>query len=134
MRYTEEDLVIAFNDFMTKMAESNIGYLINIITNEIYKGNYVIRISNGCLIDVDQGLKRVNIHAPNIGDLFIDGNSFILDDIGGFISDDLSSLMRQACVMHAKSIIYMTGDIDPKERSNRLKEFKAYTQELSKGK
>lgn len=132
--YTEEDLVIAFNDFMTKMAESNIGYLINIITNEIYKGNYVIRISNGCLIDVDQGLKRVNIHAPNIGDLFIDGNSFILDDIGEFISDDLSSLMRQACVMHAKSIIYMTGDIDPKERSNRLKEFKAYTQELSKGK
>ena len=134
MMYTEEDLVIAFNDFMTKMAESNIGYLINIITNEIYKGNYVIRISNGCLIDVDQGLKRVNIHAPNIGDLFIDGNSFILDDIGEFISDDLSSLMRQACVMHAKSIIYMTGDIDPKERSNRLKEFKAYTQELSKGK
>ena len=132
--YTEEDLVIAFNDFMTKMAESNIGYLINIITNEIYKGNYVIRISNGCLIDVDQGLERVNIHAPNIGDLFIDGNSFILDDIREFISDDLSSLMRQACVMHVKSIIYMTGDIDPKERSNRLKEFKAYIQELSKGK
>lgn len=127
MRYTEEDVVNAFNDFMSKMAESNNLYLINVITNEIYRGNYVIRISNGCLIDVDQGLKRVNIHAPNIGDLFIDGNSFILDDIRESISDDLSSLMRQACVMHAKSIIYMTGDIDPKERSNRLKEFKAYT-------
>lgn len=134
MRYTEEDIVNAFNDFMTKMAAGNNMYFITIITNEIYRGNYVIRISNGCLIDVDQGLKRVNIHAPNIGDLFIDGNSFILDDIGEFISDDLSSLMRQVCVMHAKSIIYMTGDIDPKERSNRLKEFKAYTQELSKGK
>lgn len=134
MRYTEEDVVNAFNDFMSKMAESNNLYLINVITNEIYRGNYVIRISNGCLIDVDQGLKRVNIHAPNIGDLFIDGNSFILDDIRESISDDLSSLMRQACVMHAKSIIYMTGDIDPRERSNRLKEFKAYTQELSKGK
>lgn len=134
MRPTEEDLVNAFNDFMIKMAAGNNMYFITIVTNEIYSGNYVIRISNGCLIDVDQGLKRVNIHAPNIGDLFIDGNSFILDDIREFISDDLSSLMRQACVMHAKSIIYMTGDIDPKERSNRLKEFKAYTQELSKGK
>lgn len=134
MRYTEEDVVNAFNDFMSKMAESNNLYLINVITNEIYRGNYVIRISNGCLVDVDQGLKRVNIHAPNIGDLFIDSNSFILDDIRESISDDLSYLIRQACVMHAKSIIYMTGDIDPKERSNRLKEFKAYTQELSKGK
>jgi hypothetical protein len=132
--YTEEDLVIAFNDFMTKMAESNIGYLINIITNEIYKGNYVIRISNGCLIDVDQGLKRVNIHAPNIGDLVIDSNSFILDDIRESISDDLSSLMRQVCVMYAKSIIYMTGDLDSKEKSARLKDFDEYIQELSKGK
>lgn len=134
MRYTEEDIVNAFNDFMSKMAESNNLYLINVITNEIYRGNYVIRVSNGCLVDVDQGLKRVNIHAPNIGDLFIDSNSFILDDIRESISDDLSYLIRQACVMYAKSIIYMTGDIDPKERSNRLKEFKAYTQELSKGK
>lgn len=134
MRYTEEDIVNAFNDFMVKMAASNNMYFITIVTNEIYRGNYVIRISNGCLVDVDQGLKRVNIHAPNIGDLFIDGNSFILDDIRESISDDLSYLIRQDCVMHAKSIIYMTGDIDPKERSNRLKEFKAYTQELSKGK
>ena len=134
MRYTEEDIVNAFNDFMTKMAESNIGYLINIITNEIYRGNYVIRVSNGSLIDIDQATKRTYIHAPDIGDLSIDNNGFILDDIRQSISDELSSLMRRSCVMYAKSIIYMTGDIDPKERSNRLKEFKAYTQELSKGK
>lgn len=119
MRYTEEDIVNAFNDFMSKMAESNNLYLINVITNEIYRGNYVIRISNGCLVDVDQGLKRVNIHAPNVGDLFIDSNSFILDDIRESISDDLSYLIRQACVMHAKSIIYMTGDLDPKEKNER---------------
>ena len=134
MRYTEEDIVNAFNDFMTKMAAGNNMYFITIVTNEIYRGNYVIRISNGCLVDVDQGLKRVNIHAPNIGDLFIDGNSFILDDIREFISDDLSSLMRQACAMYAKSIIYMTGDLDPKEKSARLKDFDEYIQELSKGK
>nr|DAI38724.1 MAG TPA: hypothetical protein [Caudoviricetes sp.] len=134
MRPTEEDVVNAFNDFMTKMAAGNNMCLPTIVTNEIYRGNYVIRISNGCLIDVDQGLKRVNIHAPNIGDLFIDGNSFILDDIREFISDDLSSLMRQACVMYAKSIIYMTGDLDPKEKSARLKDFDEYIQELSKGK
>lgn len=134
MRYTEEDIVNAFNDFMSKMSAGNELYFARIITNEIYRGNYVIRISNGCLIDVDQGLKRVNIHAPNIGDLFIDGNSFILDDIREFISDDLSSLMRQACVMYAKSIIYMTGDLDPKEKSARLKDFDEYIQELSKGK
>lgn len=134
MRYTEEDIVNTFNDFMSKMAAGNNMYFITIATNEIYRGNYVIRISNGCLIDVDQGLKRVNIHAPNIGDLFIDGNSFILDDIREFISDDLSSLMRQACAMYAKSIIYMTGDLDPKEKSARLKDFDEYIQELSKGK
>lgn len=134
MRYTEEDVVNTFNDFMTKMAAGNNMYLPSIITNEIYRGNYVIRISNGCLIDIDQGLKRVNIHAPNIGDLFIDGNSFILDDIREFISDDLSSLMRQACAMYAKGIIYMTGDLDPKEKSARLKDFDEYIQELSKGK
>lgn len=96
MKYTEEDIVNAFNDFMTKMAAGNNMCLPTIITNEIYRGNYVIRISNGCLVDVDQGLKRVNIHAPNIGDLFIDGNSFILDDIRESISDDLSYLIRQA--------------------------------------
>lgn len=123
MRYTEEDIVNAFNDFMSKMSAGNELYFARIITNEIYRGNYVIRISNGCLIDVDQGLKRVNIHAPNIGDLFIDGNSFILDDIRESISDDLSSLMRQVCVLYAKSIIYMTGDLDPKEKSARLKGF-----------
>lgn len=134
MRYTEEDVVNAFNDFMTKMAEGNNMCLPDIITNEIYRGNYVIRISNGCLIDVDQGLKRANIHAPDIGDLFIDGNSFILDDIRESISDDLSSLMRQTCVMYAKSIIYMTGDLDSKEKSARLKDFDEYIQELSKGK
>lgn len=134
MRYTEEDIVNAFNDFMVKMAASNNMCLPNIITNEIYRGNYVIRISNGCLVDVDQGLKRVNIHAPNIGDLFIDGNSFILDDIRESISDDLSSLMRRSCVMYAKSIIYMTGDLDPKEKSARLEDLDEYIQELSKGK
>lgn len=123
MRYTEEDIVNAFNDFMSKMSAGNELYFARIITNEIYRGNYVIRISNGCLIDVDQGLKRVNIHAPNIGDLFINGNSFILDDIREFISDDLSYLIRQSCVTYAKSIIYMTGDLDPKEKSARLKGF-----------
>lgn len=134
MRYTEEDIVTAFNDFMTKMVAGNNMCLPTIITNEIYRGNYVIRISNGCLIDVDQGLKRVNIHAPNIGDLVIDGNSFILDDIRESISDDLSSLMRQVCVLYAKGVIYMTGDLDSKEKSYHLKEFKTHVQELSKGK
>lgn len=111
--YTEEDLVIAFNGFMTKMAESNIGYLINIITNEIYKNNYVIRISNGCLIDVDGGIKRANIHAPDIGDLIIDNNGFILGDIRKSISDELSSLMRRSCIMYAKSIIHITDFKNP---------------------
>lgn len=119
MRYTEEDIVNAFNDFMTKMAAGNNMYFITIVTNEIYRGNYVIRISNGCLIDVDQGLKRVNIHAPNIGDLFIDGNSFILDDIREFISDDLSSLMRQVCVIYAKSIIHGSVFTDSMIRGER---------------
>ena len=123
MRYTEEDVVNAFNDFMSKMAAGNNMCLPSIITNEIYRGNYVIRISNGCLIDVDQGLKRVNIHAPNIGDLFIDGNNFILDDIRESISEGLSSLMRQACVMYAKTIINMTENKEIQRsirRSTRL--------------
>lgn len=119
MRYTEEDIVNAFNDFMTKMAAGNNMCLPTIVTNEIYRGNYVIRISNGCLVDVDQGLKRVNIHAPNIGDLFIDGNSFILDDIRESISDDLSSLMRQVCVLYAKGIIHGSVFIDSMIRDER---------------
>lgn len=113
MRYTEEDIVNAFNDFMTKMAAGNNMYFITIVTNEIYRGNYVIRISNGCLIDVDQGLKRVNIHAPNIGDLFIDGNSFILDDTPILFKDPV-----------------IVNPSDENERATFVEGLKCFVQEL----
>lgn len=107
MMYTEEDIVNAFNDFATKVATNNNGYFPTIITDKAYRDNYVIRISNGCLIDIDQGVKRVNIHAPDIGDLIVDNNMFILGDIRQFISDKLSTLMREGCVLYAKSIVNM---------------------------
>ena len=123
MMYTEEDIVNAFNDFATKVSASNNMYFASIITNEIYRDNYVIRISNGCLIDIDQGIKRASIYAPDIGDLIIDNNMFILGDTRESISDKLSTIMRDACVSYAKSVINMTENKEIQRsirRSTRL--------------